>query len=223
LPYNKNIFVLPNYIDPVRWEGVQKKQNDQVTIGWFGGASHLSDLKIIREVIPDLLAKYPNLVVKICGMFPDFLQEAKNKYPTRLQYVEWEQDVMKWEQHFASMGIDVMLAPLIDSQFNRCKSNIKWMESAMLNIPIVASLVDPYMCIKHKEDGFLAGKYVEWMKYVSQLIESKDLREQIGNTAHERVMKDFNMETHAKDWLDVYEIVRRNNELTKRGVVLKAG
>lgn len=225
LPYNKNVYILPNYIDPDRWDGVEKapKDTDRVVIGWFGGASHYDDLKVISDVIPDILEKYPNVEFRWCGAFPDFWAELYNtkKYGDRFKYINWHNDVFQWEKHFASFGFDIMLAPLVDTQFNRCKSNIKWMESAMLKIPVVASPVDPYMCIKHKQDGFLAGKYIEWMGCLSRLIESKDLREEFGVRAHERVVRDYNMKDHAWKWADVYEDVRRKHELSKRGIILK--
>lgn len=207
LPYNPNVYVLPNYIDPIRWEGITKAKSDKVVVGWFGGISHLSDLQVIREVIPDILAKYPDVIVKICGMFPKFWITDKEKYGERLQIVKWQQDVTKWEAHFASMGIDVMLAPLIDTQFNRCKSNIKWMESAMLKIPVIASPVEPYLCIQDKKDGFLAGKYYDWMKRLGTLIASPDLRVEIGTNAYNRVIQDFNMKDHAQNWATVYQQV----------------
>ena len=225
LKWNKNIHIIPNYIDTDRWEGVVKAKSEtgRIRVGWFGGASHYDDLMVIKDVIPAILDKYENVEFYWCGAYPDFWQkdhEAKRWGEGRFVILPWLKIVHEWEKHFASFGFDIALAPLIDSQFNRCKSNIKWMESAMLKIPVVASPVDPYMCINHKQDGFLAGKYIEWIKHISNLIESKDLREETGNRAYERVLAEYNLKDHVHKQAGLYERVRQEHELKKHGIVL---
>src|SRR6478609_8251842 len=42
--YNKNVFVLPNAIDPTEKQFVPKlEESDRIRIGWLGGSSHLRD------------------------------------------------------------------------------------------------------------------------------------------------------------------------------------
>ena len=42
------------------------------------------------------------------------------------------------------LDLDIAIAPIKDTEFNRCKSNIKWLEHSMLKTPMVLSDVYPY-------------------------------------------------------------------------------
>lgn len=50
--YNKNVFVLPNAIDPREKQYTPTPEpSERVRIGWLGGSSHLEDLKILSGVV----------------------------------------------------------------------------------------------------------------------------------------------------------------------------
>lgn len=55
--YNKNIFVLPNAIDPKEKQFTPNlEKSDKIRIGWLGGSSHLKDLEILNGVVGRLRA-----------------------------------------------------------------------------------------------------------------------------------------------------------------------
>jgi glycosyltransferase involved in cell wall biosynthesis len=67
---NKNVFVLPNAIDPTEAQFTPKPEpSDKIRIGWLGGSSHLKDLEILQGLINRL--KTAGLLDKIqmvlCG------------------------------------------------------------------------------------------------------------------------------------------------------------
>lgn len=69
-PYNKNIFVLPNAINPQEKQFINKtEKHKRVRIGWLGGSSHLKDLEILSTVVSSF--KRDNLLDKVqfvlCG------------------------------------------------------------------------------------------------------------------------------------------------------------
>jgi glycosyltransferase involved in cell wall biosynthesis len=50
--YNKNVFILPNAIDPNEKQYIPTpEKSDRVRIGWLGGSSHLKDLEILQGVV----------------------------------------------------------------------------------------------------------------------------------------------------------------------------
>jgi glycosyltransferase involved in cell wall biosynthesis len=52
---NKNVFVLPNAIDPTEPQFVPNPQlSDKLRVGWLGGSSHLKDLDILKGVVDKL-------------------------------------------------------------------------------------------------------------------------------------------------------------------------
>ena len=71
--FNKNVFVLPNAIDPSEKQFTPNLEPSngrvRVRVGWLGGSSHLSDLQILNGVVSKL--KSDNLLDKIqfvlCG------------------------------------------------------------------------------------------------------------------------------------------------------------
>jgi glycosyltransferase involved in cell wall biosynthesis len=68
--YNKNVFVLPNAVDPKEKQFTPKpEKSDKIRIGWLGGSSHLQDLEILNGVVSKL--KTDGLIDKIqfvlCG------------------------------------------------------------------------------------------------------------------------------------------------------------
>ncbi|TXG84554.1 MAG: glycosyltransferase family 1 protein [Spirochaetes bacterium] len=49
---NKNVYVLPNAIDPKEKQFTPKlEKSDRVRIGWLGGSSHLKDLELLNGVV----------------------------------------------------------------------------------------------------------------------------------------------------------------------------
>jgi glycosyltransferase involved in cell wall biosynthesis len=53
--YNKNVFVLPNAIDPTEKQFIPNLEpSDRIRIGWLGGSSHLKDLEILNGVVSKL-------------------------------------------------------------------------------------------------------------------------------------------------------------------------
>jgi glycosyltransferase involved in cell wall biosynthesis len=49
--YNKNVFVLPNAIDPSEKQYTPAPESsDRIRIGWLGGSSHLRDLEILKGI-----------------------------------------------------------------------------------------------------------------------------------------------------------------------------
>lgn len=69
--YNKNVFVLPNAIDPTEKQFIPNLEpsNGRIRIGWLGGSSHLKDIEILSGIVSKL--KTDGLLDKIqfvlCG------------------------------------------------------------------------------------------------------------------------------------------------------------
>ena len=105
--------------------------------------------------------------------------------------------------------LDIVIAPLSDNFFNRCKSSIKFLEYSACRLPGVYSRLDPYSgVVIHGENGFLAGTLEEWEKCLVELIENPELRWEMGQKALETIHKDWLIESHAGDWLEVYRRVQ---------------
>lgn len=214
------IYVLPNYID-YDWYGKDtldiERTTDEVRIGWFGSQGHLEDLQMITPVLGRLLDKYPQLKFVYCG----FGGMSSDKKVTE---VGWGEDVFRdlprdrrefyigvddwfWPMKHRTLDLDIGIAPLIDDEFNWCKTPIKWMEYSILGTPSVCSpaLYKPF--VTEGKDGFIANDLAEWEEKISRLIENPLLRKEIGENAQKRMLEEYNIDDHWTKWLDVYKEV----------------
>ena len=99
----------------------------------------------------------------------------------------------------------VGMAPLADTLFNRCKSDLKPLEYAGLGIPCVMSPRREYRRL-HKETGigFMAKSGQEWYRHIKRLMEDDVFCDESGFMAREAAAK-LTIEQHAWRWREVWE------------------
>jgi glycosyltransferase involved in cell wall biosynthesis len=118
----------------------------------------------------------------------------------------------------AETGIDIAIAPLIDTKFNRSKSNIKWLESSMLEIPMVLSDIPPYSeCVKNYKTGYLASNKSQWVKYLGWLVESKEKREEIGKAAKKEVLKHWTIDKQLPKYEKLFKTLSKEENYRLQG------
>lgn len=221
---NKNIDVLPNCNDVKDWPNVRKQWDDgKVRIGFCGGAGHLADLVLIIEPMAYILAKYPNVIFEICGaitpqeamsMVTKMNELCKKDVSTQVRIAGGTEGQV-WQGYpelLTSFGWDIVVAPAIDDEFNRCKSHNRWLESSMIYAPVIASQVYPYYkniqgvkTIQDGKTGLFARNSQEWFKQLDSLIQNKDLRYQIATNSYEYVKENWQYEQWALKWKRVIE------------------
>lgn len=203
---NSNIYVLQNCQDPTDWKNiVRPKPEDKIVIGWAGSATHYDDIYLVRRAIKRILRNNPNVVFRMLGFKPDFFEKNPQiEIETNFSLVQ------NWTPRLAKLRFDIGIAPVVDRPFNRGKSNIKWQEYAMLEIPTVASKVGPYRSIRHGEDGYLATTEDEWVFYLEKLIKDAKLRRTIGKAAKQTVLNEYNIEKNISQWDVAYREIIKN-------------
>lgn len=199
--HNSNIQIIPNSIDFGEWNGLSNRRHDRIRIGWIGGASHSADLEMIAPALKAILKKYPNVwfycIHGTPQIFKDWAKEGLNVYWTH----KWA-NINLYPKFMASFKFDIGIAPLQDNNFNRGKSNLRWLEYSALKIPTVASpLPDFTRVITHGETGFIARDEIDWVEYLSLLIEAEGLRRDVGMKAFSKIKQDFNMAKTARTYL----------------------
>lgn len=128
--------------------------------------------------------------------------------PDRIEHHNWC-DIMAYPYKAAILDLDFSIIPLIDTEFNRCKSSIKWLEMAALQVPAVTSYVAPYdkmMDLVPNNGIFIEGNDMDaWWQGMNKLANEPITRIQMGKTARESVEQFYDANKTWKIWLDAFE------------------
>ena len=159
--------------------------SDIVKIGYFSGSiSHNENFELIKPAIKQLLTKYSNVQLHIVGILdiPQDMKPFENQIVTH-DYVDWDKLPALISE------VDINLAPLVDSIFNRAKSEIKWIEAALVKVPTVASNIGAFSdAVVDGETGLLATDE-EWFDKLEALVLSPELRQKIADAAYRAVLE----------------------------------
>ncbi len=203
--YNKNVVVLPNSIDFDKWKSLPLIKTDEIRIGWMGGWSHYEDWCSISGALEEIFKKYSYLNLKLVLMGMHFKGTTKNIPEDKVEFYFWEK-YNAYPLKLSTLNIDIGLIPLVDTEFNRCKSSIKFYELASLKIPTVVSNVIPYnLDVKHNVTGLLYNNKKEFVEQLSKLIEDKALRKEIGENAYAEVHYRHNIDITIEKYATVYK------------------
>ena len=183
--YNENIRILPNCVDLSRWRKLPLKETDEIKLFWSGGWSHYEDWFLIRDVIPEVMRRYKNVKMVVMGF--DFFAKVNDLPRERFEFHDWEH-VQAYPLQCSIISPDISIIPLRDTNFNRCKSSIKWVEMAAMGVPSVVSFVSPYMemgPLSQKDNAvFIQNNDKDaWIEGISRLVEDAELRKEIAKNA----------------------------------------
>ena len=210
--HHPDVTVLPNAIDPEIWKVTKKQRNDgKIRIGWVASGSHLVDTPLINPVFDEILAKYPQVELHLCG-FTDKSSSRGDREFHHQGTVGYD----TYPQFLADLDLDIAVAPLLDIPFNRSKSNIKWLENAMLETPMVLSDVEPYKCVNHYKNGYLASNHAQWVKYLSWLIENPEKRKEIGKAAKAEALKNYTIDKQLHKYEELFDRIETNPDIIDR-------
>lgn len=211
--YNPNVKVLPNCVNPWFWDEPQENKTDKVRVGMFGSVAYAKDYHGIEDFIRQL-DEDPKVQLVMFGLHSKAQREKNpvSKEIHKREYAFWDSlknlehaPFVPIDQFFDTLNdltLDITLIPRHENHFNKCKSNIKFLESGMLKIPVIAN---KYSDSPYKElDGKIGIQTEDWEKDTYRLIEDKKLRKEIGENAHKYVLDNYNIKDHAHKWREAY-------------------
>lgn len=212
LKINPNVAVLPNLIDPDFFPQNVELVKKNVRIGWQGGCSHYEDLYLMRPAVIETLNKNKNVTFVFFGdmRFKNMFKDAPQD---QIEYHPWVQH-NAYPYQLTLLNLDIGLCPLVDNQFNRNKSSIKWMEYSMIGACTLASDIPPYsVTCTNKQDALLVSDN-DWSKALQELIDNKDLRNTLASTAKKEVLLNHTIGAKAHLWVEAYEKAMKGQLVT---------
>lgn len=166
-----------------------KRDDSKVIIGYFSGTNtHNEDFQMVAPALIQVLEKHDNVYVKLTGRLdpPKELEAFKD----RLIYtplVDWRR--LPYEMR----ECHITLAPLVDTIFNRGKSELKWADAALVEVPTVTSdLGAGREVVADGKTGVLVNNTDDaWFDGINRLVSDANLRSKIGASARQYVLENY--------------------------------
>jgi glycosyltransferase involved in cell wall biosynthesis len=207
---SSRISITPNGIDLEAWRRVAKpKTQDRVrVVGFAGTLSHITNFDLLRPALAKLSKKFREQEIRfVCfGFRPAWLAGVVDG----AEVVD-PCGIDEYSLRLARLGFDIALAPLANSEFDKSRSALKFLEYTATGAVTVASNVDPYAsAIQHGVDGLLVDSQPDsWVQAVSKLIRNHDLRRQMLESA-QRSLEAHDVSRTALTLLQAFEFAEPN-------------
>lgn len=189
--FSGNIYLWRNAIDAASAlageRAVSEKPpgvQDRVTIGYASGSrAHEADFRVVSDALLTILKKYPQTDLKILGHLelPDEFERFKDRIS--------ETPFTGYDAYFRALAtFDISIIPLVQDNFNECKSAIRYLESSLVRVPTIVSSTGDFINIISSDNvGRIASNPEEWLSNLEELISRPDLRQRIAENAHDHV------------------------------------
>lgn len=197
--YNKNVILNPTTIDTT---GLHRRLSEfistkkQLVVGWTGSHSTLKYLEGIREILEELITRFPHITIVVIADKPPKLELKK------LEFRKWQRETEI--QDLSKLDIGIM--PLPDDIWSRGKCGFKALQYMAMGIPAVVSPVGTNQTIiDHGVDGFFASSKEEWIRYIGELVTNEELRKTMGKKGREKVEKFYSVTSNSSLFLKLFE------------------
>ncbi len=195
--YKQDVTIIPNYLPEIVWNAVYKMfprpeaDNSRVPrIGWSGGMGHPGDLKILKEVA-DILGDKVRWV---------FMGDTPAGFDHSTAEIRSPVPPTDYAKALYSLDLDLALAPLLDNDFNRAKSNLRILEYAACGYPVIASNVKTY---QNTEAILLDNKASWWAAEILKQLEDREALKASGKRMQDWVWENYKLEDHLQAYADV--------------------
>jgi len=180
----------------------ERQASDRVILGWAGSSGHRRDIEAIRDVIAQTMRVCSHLDFAYMGDETTYRILSDVLPPGRIicSPPGTLDDYLRFLQK-----LDIGIAPLQDNPYNRCRSDVKYLEYASRGVVPVLSSLTPYNAsVEHGETGFLYDSPEQLFSIISTLACDVDLRNRISSSAYAYVNQCRMEEKHVDNRLTFY-------------------
>ncbi|MBT1445357.1 hypothetical protein KJI95_12580 [Shewanella sp. JM162201] len=153
----RHIFNSPNISDSIRF-------NKKIIRYLPGTSHHQHDFDLIKPWLEDILIKYPQIKFELIGDI------SLGTLAQHTEQVSFKKSV-QFENLTALIADSwLTIAPLVNNDFNLCKSGLKGWESGLLGIPVIASQL-PDMQRMNCEGVCISDSMAEWTTFLERMLD----------------------------------------------------
>lgn len=202
----------------------EKNKSDKLRFGITGGSSHTEDIKQLLEIPKYLTDKQLNQIELVfCGYNAEDAEVCEiddNGNITKKEKMDiknnwWYITENKFKNSFKNYkrietrsidnkeygsiyrDIDILMVPLLNNKFNRCKSELKFIEAGFTNTAVISSNVIPYNNFGENEYDCLFVKEntpESWAKTIKKILRDKDYVKIMAERLNSKVTETRNLE-----------------------------
>ena len=117
----------------------------------------------------------------------------------------WGQDLFKYFLGYNEM--DVVLAPLVNDEFNKCKSQLKLIEAGFAGRPVICSDIEPYRIDgEHERNCFMVkqDRPLDWYIYMRRFMKDPSLIKQMGAELQKDMMAKYHIRVVNQTRIELY-------------------
>ena len=195
--FNENVVIIPTTIDLEEYKAIEvKKETGKVCIGWSGSFSTVKHFESAVMALSRIKSQFSNVYIKVIGDGNYINDDLDVKGLPWVKKTEIE-DLCE---------IDIGIMPLPDDDWSKGKCGLKGLQYMALGIPTIMFPVGVNTdIIVDGVNGMLASSEDEWVRKLTLLIQSKELRKTMGQAGRETVLSNYSVEANKKKWLDVFQ------------------
>jgi glycosyltransferase involved in cell wall biosynthesis len=170
--------ILPTAVDTARYVPSNLPRSERI-IGWSGSSSGFKYLYDIEPALKIILAKYPDVILKIVADKPP----SFSLLPTeRVIFQRWHPDT----EVSAIQDLTVGIMPLTDGVWERGKCSFKMITYMAVGVPVIASAVGMNCeVMKHGVAGVLVRSLDEWVDAMSLFLLDQHKAREMGSVGRQ--------------------------------------
>ncbi|MGO2958221.1 MAG: glycosyltransferase [Acetobacter sp.] len=155
-----------------------------------GTKTHDADFLVAADGIVAAMLEDERLTLHIIGDLT--VPEVCNKVKSRIKTLEGR-DYALYMRLLAQA--DITISPLEKTIFNDCKSNIKFLEAAVLSVPVICSPADAFMqVVRDGENAMIARTPQDWKNAILSLASDNAKRKAMGRAAYQDALDRYSPE-----------------------------
>jgi tetratricopeptide (TPR) repeat protein len=196
--WSRRVVVFENHL--TRVAALSPVPTRPLTIGWGGSPGHFADWYHIAPYLQNWLSAHP--AVHLAVMTNEFAKPFFQLPPERYHFTPFGSlaDYLRFLP-----SLDIGLAPLVPSEYNRCRSDVKFLEYASHGVTGIYPDLEPYRhTVVPGKTGLLYKTEQELLHHLDTLATEAELRQRIRQEAHAYVAQKRQMTEHIGERLTYY-------------------
>lgn len=189
-------------------------KTQMVLCGFNNQSRNINTGEITKEKFPKVWMECEHIFTNGYMVDEDYQHYLLHPIETEYPNVEDKPYRRIWTKDISQYGTcynhaDIVLAPLVDNEFNQLKSQLKVIEAGFHKKPLIVSDILPYQldCINEKNSLVVQeGKaHKDWFKNIKRLVTEPNLCQDLGEALYETVKDKYDLNRITKLRRQVYQ------------------